>query len=201
MSQAEQLADSMTTLAQTGKPTHPVARTGERDRLANVFAFSLAVAGGMESVKTYKLLQALRSGDAATITPLLAFYPSGSNTRRGSSTAESSPASPEQQQLTSLSVSTPLHLAVRCAKYPTVQLVLRHAPLTVNARDAKGQTPLHIAASLNRLDVVSLFLNEPSVDDMIRDAGGKTCLDLAPGPEASKLISCACVPFSSIERV
>lgn len=72
---------------------------------------------------------------------------------------------------------------------PTVELVLKHQPRSLNAQDARGQTPLHLAASLNRVDVVALFLLEEQVDDMIKDNSGKTALEVAGGPDTATLIS------------
>ncbi|GAA5919977.1 hypothetical protein JCM6882_004144, partial [Rhodosporidiobolus microsporus] len=88
-------------------------------------------------------------------------------------------------------ISTPLHLAVRCAKLHTVELVFKHQPQTVNAQDARGQTPVHLAAALDRRDVLAFFLNEDEADNMVKDASGKTCLEVAATAEAAGIINVA----------
>ncbi|GAA6054540.1 hypothetical protein NBRC10513_006078 [Rhodotorula toruloides] len=130
-----------------------------------------------ESLKAYQLLEALRKGDASQITPLLDEV----------SAAAKHPAVNEfgEQRRT----STPLHLAVRCAKYPTVELVFRHQPSAVNSQDSRGQTPLHLASSLDRRDVLSFFLAQEDTNDMVRDQTGKTGLEVAASPEAATQIS------------
>ncbi|KWU44499.1 hypothetical protein RHOSPDRAFT_18065, partial [Rhodotorula sp. JG-1b] len=83
----------------------------------------------------------------------------------------------------------PLHLAVRCAKLPTVEFVYKHDPTAINVPDSRGQTPLHLAAALDRRDVLALFLAQDDTDDMIRDQTGKTCFEVAATPEAASQIS------------
>ncbi|KAH9810195.1 Oxysterol-binding protein-domain-containing protein [Melampsora americana] len=128
-----------------------------------------------ESLRSFKLLEALRSGDPNQILPLLA-----QSQDHLSSTQDSD--SPSHQ-------ITPLHLAVRCASTQTVQLVLSNSkPKHLVTQDTSGQTPLHIACALGRSDVVALLLAQAQVDDSIRDHDSKTCLELCKHPEVAKLI-------------
>ncbi|BGP16866.1 hypothetical protein JCM10213_007313 [Rhodosporidiobolus nylandii] len=135
-------------------------------------------AGPEESLKAYKLLEALRKGDAQQITAYLG-EPAAST--RG---VDQTGLLTEPQ-----GTSTPLHLAVRCAKLPIVELVYKHQPRTANVQDGRGQTPVHLAASLDRRDVLSFLLNKDDVDDMVRDANGKTCLEVAATAEAAGIIA------------
>ncbi|KAG0143072.1 hypothetical protein CROQUDRAFT_96759 [Cronartium quercuum f. sp. fusiforme G11] len=122
-----------------------------------------------ESLRTFKLLEAIRSSNSSTILSLL------NNLTHQKPTHE--------PQI------TPLHLSVRCATFPIIQLVLHHSPSNhINVQDSNGQTPLHIAALLGRSDVVSLLLNNNSIDDSIKDGEGKTCLEVSKNSETAKLI-------------
>ncbi|KAI0686265.1 hypothetical protein BC835DRAFT_474072 [Cytidiella melzeri] len=72
-----------------------------------------------------------------------------------------------------------LHLAIRCASYDTVALLLGHRSISPNAiyPEGSGTTALHLAASLPRMDVLTLLLEQDDIDDTIRDGQGKTCLE------------------------
>ncbi|KAK4054372.1 hypothetical protein OIO90_003605 [Microbotryomycetes sp. JL221] len=136
-----------------------------------------AKAGPEESLRQYKLLEALRSGSSEHVKPLL---------------QEASDAFRKRKQEVgsdAVSTSTPLHTAVKCARHNIVELVLKHEPAWLNAQDVRGQTPLHLAAGLNRTDVVALFLLQDDVDDSIRDAVGKTAAEGAGGPDVSTLMT------------
>ncbi|BGP57314.1 hypothetical protein JCM8202v2_004954 [Rhodotorula sphaerocarpa] len=130
-------------------------------------------AASQEAVRAYRLLEALRQGNEQDLKELL------DDPASGAEAAESENPSGCQ----------PLHLAVRCAKLPTVEFVYRHDPSAVNVPDSRGQTPLHLAAALDRRDVLALFLAQDGTDDMIRDQSGKTCFEVAATPEAASQIS------------
>ncbi|BGP48947.1 hypothetical protein JCM10450v2_004826 [Rhodotorula kratochvilovae] len=143
-------------------------------------------AGSEESLKAYRLLEALRKGDEAQILPLLDQSAAAETAAgRGAAVSETGVLRDYAQA----GIATPLHLAVRVAKYPTVELVLKRQPSTLNAQDARGQTPLHLAAALDRRDVLSLLLNQDEADDTIRDQSGKSCLEVAATAEAAGIIT------------
>ncbi|GAA5910494.1 OSBP family protein [Sporobolomyces salmoneus] len=132
-------------------------------------------AGPEESLRAYKLLDALRKGDQTTLLPFLEDF-------RQSEVHASS-------RENGVSTSTPLHLAVRCAKQSTVEFVAKQLPNSINSPDSRGQTPLHLAAALDRRDVLPLLLEVDGVDDMVRDQSGKTCLEVASTAESAGIIS------------
>ncbi|GAA5934756.1 OSBP family protein [Sporobolomyces koalae] len=125
------------------------------------------------------LLDALRKGDQAALLPFLEDFqrsePSTNQSNRG--------------EIPQSSTSTPLHLAVRCAKPSIVEFVAKHVPSSINAQDSRGQTPLHLAAALDRRDVLPFLISLDGVDDMIPDQSGKTCFEVASTAEAAGIIS------------
>ncbi|GAA5826399.1 hypothetical protein JCM11251_002351 [Rhodosporidiobolus azoricus] len=133
-----------------------------------------------DSLKAYKLLEALRKGEKEAIVQLLQEHE-----------ATTKQVVSETGVVGEQGISTPLHLAVRCAKPATVDLVFKHQPQTVNVQDARGQTPLHLAAALDRRDVLSFLLDQDEADSMIRDASGKTCLEVVATAEAAGIINVA----------
>ncbi|GAA6017217.1 hypothetical protein JCM11491_001856 [Sporobolomyces phaffii] len=134
-------------------------------------------AGPEESLRAYKLLDALRKGDQALLLPFLEDF------RR------SEPQAARGETVQHYSTSTPLHLAVRCAKQSTVEFVAKQLPNSINSQDSRGQTPVHLAAALDRRDVLPLLLESDNVDDMVRDQSGKTCLEVASTAESAGIIS------------
>ncbi|GAA5871264.1 hypothetical protein JCM16303_000699 [Sporobolomyces ruberrimus] len=135
-------------------------------------------AGPEESLRAYKLLDALRKGDQAALQPFFDDF------RRSEA-----PDASEGGNAPPNSTSTPLHLAVRCAKQSTVEFVAKQLPNSINSQDSRGQTPLHLAAALDRRDVLPFLLEIDTVDDMVRDQSGKTCLDVASTAESAGIIS------------
>lgn len=113
-----------------------------------------------QSVRLFKVFEALRNGDTAAI----------------------SRASKGDEQ-TKLEGTTILHLAIQCAEMPVIEYVLSQQAADVNARDRDGNTPLHVAAMLGRAPVVKLLLDEKDINDTVANYQGKTALDLARSPE------------------
>ncbi|KAG8956889.1 hypothetical protein FRC03_010734 [Tulasnella sp. 419] len=133
----------------------------------------MATASSSASIKSEKsdalfqvrLLAALRSGDPAELHPFLAEIG-----RKKDADADGE-----------LAAAT-LHLAIRCASYDTVTLLLAHRAISPNAvypLDSKVSA-LHLAASLGRSDVVQLLLEQEDIDDSVRDADGRSVMDVAP---------------------
>ena len=113
-----------------------------------------------QSVKLFKVFEALRNGDTAAIAK--ATREEGDAKVEGTST---------------------LHLAVQCAEQPVIEFVLSQPGSAINSRDRDGNTPLHIAANLGRAPVVKLLLEQPDVNDSVTNAQGKIPLDLARNPD------------------
>jgi len=133
-----------------------------------------------ETVKVFRLYEALRSGDTAFI----------SKTLRGSSEKSSA-------EVSTAARNQILHLAIQCAELPVIEYILLHTSptppssasqsslpyLDINTRDsATGNTPLHVAAQLARQDVLGVLLSQPTINDSIPNFQAKTALDLARSP-------------------
>jgi hypothetical protein len=113
-----------------------------------------------QSVRLFKIFEALRNGDTAAI----------SKATRGEG----------ESKLEGTSI---LHLAIQCAEQPVIEYVLSQPGTDVNARDRDGNTPLHVAASLGRAPVVKLLVEQPETNDSIANFQGKTPLELARNPD------------------
>ena len=113
-----------------------------------------------QSVKLFKVFEALRNGDTAAITK--ATRGDGDNRLEG---------------------TTILHLAIQCAEQSVIEYILSQPATDVNARDREGNTPLHVAATLGRAPVVKLLLEQKDCNDSMVNFQGKTPLDLARNPE------------------
>ncbi|KAH7100623.1 Oxysterol-binding protein-domain-containing protein [Auriculariales sp. MPI-PUGE-AT-0066] len=96
---------------------------------------------------------------------------------------------PDEPGAIDVAAST-LHLAIRCASYDTVKLLLANRAINPNGihPPSSGTTPLHLAASLARDDLVALLLEQPEIDDTVRDSNGKSCKDVARGKETLAVI-------------
>ncbi|KAF5010645.1 hypothetical protein FDECE_3185, partial [Fusarium decemcellulare] len=134
-----------------------------------------------QSVRKFRVVEALRSGDTASIS------------RAIRETAENGPRSSISSVGTSggaLDDTTILHLAIQCAEFPVIEYVMSEGQgaIDVNARDKDGNTPLHLAALQGRTTVVKLLLEQKDINDAIANAQGKLPLDVARNPEIFQLL-------------
>lgn len=158
-----------TTMSQADSPqsSHQAAGPGATSPV------SPAGANLEQSVKLFRLFEALRNGDTGAISK--AIREQGANSKAEGDDAR-------------LEGTTILHLAMQCAELPVVEFILSNATgpeggLDVNARDREGNTPLHVASMLGRAPVVRLLLENSYTNDSLTNYSGQTALDLARTPE------------------
>lgn len=130
-----------------------------------------------QSVRKFRIVEALRSGDTASIS------------RAVRETSDSGPR-PSISSISTLAGgaledTTVLHLAIQCAEFPVVEYVISDGAgyVDINARDKEGNTPLHVAASQGRTQVVKLLLDQKDINDAIANNQGRLPLDLARNAE------------------
>lgn len=126
-----------------------------------------------QSVRKFRIVEALRSGDTASISKALR-ETSDSGPRASVSSISTLAGGP-------LEDTTVLHLAIQCAEQPVVEYVIAEGAscIDINSRDKDGNTPLHIAASQGRTAVVKLLLEQKDINDAIINHQGRLPLDLA----------------------
>lgn len=129
-----------------------------------------------QSVRKFRIFEALRSGDTASISKAIR----EAHTGRLSSSSEAGSGTPGILDDTSI-----LHLAIQCAEQPVVEYVLSDGlgTIDINARDKEGNTALHIAAQQGRGSIVHLLLEQPGINDSIPNFQGRLPLDLARTPD------------------
>ncbi|KAG6110174.1 hypothetical protein E4U13_005487 [Claviceps humidiphila] len=135
-----------------------------------------------QSVRKFRVVEALRSGDTASISKAVR------------DTAENAPRPSTSSAATlgtgPLEDTTVLHLAIQCAEFPVVEYVMSDSGhgVDINARDKDGNTPLHIAAIQGRTPVVKLLLDQADINDAVINHQGQLPLDLARNPEIFQLL-------------
>ena len=157
--------------AASAAPTSPMKPTQSGDKGPSL----------EQSVKKFRIVEALRSGDTASISKAIRESENGPRTSISSMTGGSSAG---------LEDTTILHLAIQCAEFPVVEYVLSDGQntLDINARDKDGNTPLHIAATQGRTPVVKLLLEQKDINDAIMNSQRKLPIDLARNPEIFQLL-------------
>jgi hypothetical protein len=135
-----------------------------------------------QSVRKFRIVEALRSGDTASISKAIR------------ETSEGGPR-PSTSSINTISGgalddTTVLHLAIQVAEFPVVEYVLSDGAgyVDTNARDKDGNTPLHIAASQGRTSIVKLLLEQKDINDSIANNQGRFPLDLARNADIFQLL-------------
>lgn len=149
-----------------------------------------------ETVRTFRLYEALRSGDTAAISKAIRESPAEDSSRRTSTSSLLSGAGGGHR-------SSILHLAVQCAELPVIEFILstttsnpdsaaQKPHVDINERElASGNTPLHIAAQLGRTEVVSLLLRQPNINDAVHNYANRTPLEMARTPQIFQMLQLA----------
>ncbi|KAL7948382.1 Oxysterol-binding domain-containing protein [Trichoderma barbatum] len=135
-----------------------------------------------QSVRKFRVVEALRSGDTASISKAIRETADGVPRASISSLSGASAGALED--------TTILHLAMQCAEFPVIEYVLSDGlgSLDVNSRDKDGNTPLHVAAMHGRTQAVKLLLEQKDINDAIANTQGKLPIDLARTPEIFQLL-------------
>ncbi|PTB41444.1 uncharacterized protein TrAFT101_009948 [Trichoderma asperellum] len=167
-------------------PSAVLSRTPSNQTAANAKASPVqeVKTGSLEqSVRKFRVVEALRSGDTASISKAIRETADGLPRASTSSLSGASAAG-------ALEDTTILHLAMQCAEFPVIEYVLSDGlgSLDVNARDKDGNTPLHIAAMHGRTQAVKLLLEQKEINDAIANSQGKLPIDLARTPEIFQLL-------------
>lgn len=135
-----------------------------------------------QSVRLFRLFEALRHGDKSAISKAI----KESHSSKDRAGLRSDEISKPSDGLEGTSV---LHLAVQCADINTIRYVLEHSEdgktslVDINAKDKDGNTPLHIAASLGRTTVVKMLLEQEGILSTVSNFHGQTPMDNARNPE------------------
>ncbi|CAG8956919.1 hypothetical protein HYFRA_00011968 [Hymenoscyphus fraxineus] len=131
-----------------------------------------------QSVRKFRIFEALRSGDTASISKALRETDASAH-RMSTSTVSGVGASG------ALEDTTILHLAIQCAEHPVIEYILSDGAgsIDVNARDKEGNTALHLAAQQGRGPAVRLLLEQEGINDSIANYHGRLPLDLARTPD------------------
>ncbi|KAJ1335944.1 oxysterol-binding protein 1 [Microdochium nivale] len=129
------------------------------------------------SVRKFRIVEALRSGNTSAISKAIRETAEGAP-RPSTSSISGSSSGP-------LDDTTVLHLAIQCAEFEVVQYILSDGAgtININSRDKDGNVPLHIAATHGRANVVLLLLQQKNINDAVANNQGKLPLDVARSPE------------------
>jgi len=153
-----------------------------------------------ETVRTFRLYEALRSGDTTAILKAIRDNTVDDPNRRTSMSSLSGSGGVDVNR------SSILHLAVQCAELPVIEYILStttshpegsssplHKPyLDINGRDlTNGNTPLHIAAQLGRAEVVTLLLRQPDINDSVHNYANRTPVEVARNPQVHQMLQLA----------
>lgn len=167
-----------TTMSHTGSQEDVVAVSPTE---VHTSPFSPTGSSIEQSVKLFKIFEALRNGDTAAISRAL-------QQQSGAAGHDGQPSTlPSATFSGRLDGTTVLHLAIQCAELPVIEYVLSDvmssSDADINARDRDGNTPLHVAAMLGRAPVVRMLLEQKGINDSTTNHHGQTPLDMARTPD------------------
>lgn len=141
-----------------------------------------------QSVRIFRLFEALRAGDTAAISKAIG-DPSIRNATGGESAESATFIDSRHSASSQIEGTTVLHLAVQCAEPRIVEYISSNAStgpgasVDLNARDRDGNTPLHLAAMLGRAEIVQFLLEQDNINEYLTNFQGHTPLDLARNPD------------------
>lgn len=146
-----------------------------------------------QSVRKFRIFEALRSGDTSAISKAIRESADGAPRKSISSLSGTTPGGLED--------TTILHLAIQCAEQPVIEYVLSEGTgmIDVNARDKEGNTPLHIAAQQGRSHIVRLLLQQKDINDCLANYQGKLPIDLARTPDIFQQLQLSRSLFADIK--
>jgi ankyrin repeat protein len=129
-------------------------------------ANSSSAANSEESVRHFRLIEAIRSADFNALNTIL------------------QQVNPEQSTF-----GTPLHLAASFAPKAVVEYLMK-APFrfNVNAQDLRGNTALHLASKAGRAEIVDMIMKAPQVDCSKQNEDGKDCRSVAKSKDVLAII-------------
>lgn len=136
-----------------------------------------------ETVRTFRLYEALRNGDTMAISRTIREH--------------------TEEDGGDVTRSSILHLAVQCAELAVMEYIISTTTtspnataglpyLDINHRDpSTGNTPLHMAAHMGRTEVVSLLLKQPDINDSIHNNNNRTPLEISRTPAIFQMLQLA----------
>ncbi|CAG8537472.1 33448_t:CDS:2 [Racocetra persica] len=85
---------------------------------------------------------------------------------------------------------SPLTFAVQCATMATIEFIITNYShiIDVNQRDQHGNTALHYAAKSGRIDVLELLLKQKYINDTITNNEGKQPVEVAKNREVTSFL-------------
>ncbi|KAJ1513129.1 hypothetical protein HMI54_005165 [Coelomomyces lativittatus] len=135
-----------------------------------------------ETVLSYKLIEALRSGDLTAISKIIHHLKTHFPFAEGKL---------QFDQTLNEKLGSPLYLSIGMAPSSCIEWLIKQQLVDINeTHQQTGETPLHLASKHGRVDILDLLLHQKNINDTILDKQGKLPIDVAKNIEiANKLKS------------